>query len=216
MCTGRRADRPLTDDKKTLKDHGIGEGDVIILQHIMHAVDAARSALGAARGPAAAPAVAAPTIPNLDFSSIQVPGAPPVAPVIPPPAQTRSASDPNFSVGAEDDPAVIREMFLSNPEAIAILRQNNPRLADALLSNDLDTFAQMLRKQIAEKMERENQRLRVLHADPFDAEAQRLIAEEIRQKNIEANLSAAMEYNPETFGTVVMLYINCKVSESGI
>ena len=39
-----------------------------------------------------------------------------------------------------------------------------------------------------------------------------MIADEIRQKNIEANMEAAIEYHPESFGTVVMLYINCVVN----
>lgn len=68
-----------------------------------------------------------------------------------------------------------------------------------------ETFATALRQQIAARYERQQQRRRMMSADPFDHEAQKLIAEEIRQKNIEANMEAAMEHNPEIFGTVVML-----------
>lgn len=58
---------------------------------------------------------------------------------------------------------------------------------------------------MAARYERFQQRRRMMEANPFDHEAQKLIAEEIRQKNIEANMEAAMEHNPEAFATVVML-----------
>lgn len=74
-----------------------------------------------------------------------------------------------------------------------------------------EEFAKIMAEQMEERKKREDQRIRMMQAHPFDSEAQKLIAEEIRQKNIEANMEAAMEYNPEMFGTVVMLYINCKV-----
>lgn len=76
----------------------------------------------------------------------------------------------------------------------------------------VERFATVLKEQIKLREERQAQRQRMMNADPLDTETQRLIADEIRQKNIEANMEAAMEYNPETFGTVVMLYINCKVN----
>ena len=34
--------------------------------------------------------------------------------------------------------------------------------------------------------------------------------QEIEQKNIDANMEMAMETTPESFGSVIMLYINCK------
>lgn len=70
----------------------------------------------------------------------------------------------------------------------------------------------MIREMQRLHREKEAQRIRLLTADSFDVEAQKLIDQEIRQKNIDANMEAAMEFNPESFGTVCMLYIECKVN----
>ncbi|XP_030037551.1 protein DDI1 homolog 2 isoform X2 [Manduca sexta] len=171
--------KPLLGDKKSLKELGVHDGDVLVLIHMLHSA----SNLNVTDANQALPTGLA----NLDFSSIQVP----------------SRAGPSMATKntpVEEDPRIIREMFLANPDQLALLKQNNPRLAEALLSGNLA------------RTERQQQRIRMMNSDPFDTEAQRMIAEEIRQKNIEANMEAAMEYNPETFGTVVMLYINCHVN----
>ena len=46
----------------------------------------------------------------------------------------------------------------------------------------------------------------------FDLEAQQRIAENIRLQNIQQNMEHALEYMPEAFGNVVMLYIDCQVN----
>lgn len=189
--------RPLVDNKKSMRNHGITDGDVVVLQHIPS---------GTHNRPMHFSAPHQGGLPGLDFSTIQIPGN-----TQPPAMAGRPVTPPGF-MSRIDDPAHIRDLFLANPDQLALLKQNNPRLADALATGRLETFAAVLNEQVRERERRQEQRIRMMSADPFDTEAQRMIADEIKQKNIEANMEAAMEYNPETFGTVVMLYINCEVN----
>merc|ERR1719471_2155238 len=185
----------MTDAGKALKDYGVKDGDMVMMDRIRRQAAAAPRPGGAGAGG------------SWDFSQIQIPsnllsGAGPSQPRPQQQAQQRN----------EDDPAWIREMLAANPDQLAQLKQNNPPLAEAFASGNLEEFARVLKQQQEARKEREALRIRMMNADPFDLEAQRLIAQEIEQKNIDQNMELAMEASPESFGSVIMLYINCVVN----
>ncbi|KAK1796595.1 hypothetical protein P4O66_009626 [Electrophorus voltai] len=197
------AEQPLRDLTRALGNYGLKDGDVVVLRQ-------------AEKRQAAQPP-AFPGLPRIDFSSITVPGTssnqhssrhaqhPSVA-------QSPPVTSPASSPQGLDNPSLLRDMLLANPHELSLLKERNPPLAEALLSGDLERFTKVLLEQQQDRARREQERIRLLTADPFDLEAQAKIEEDIRQHNIEENMTIAMEEAPESFGQVVMLYINCKVN----
>ena len=118
----------MLDLKKSLKDYGVSEGDMVMMDRMRR--QGARQGQTASR-PAAGGA------PNWDFSQIQIPsnllggGAGP------------GPSQPSQPTRNEEDPAWIREMLQANPDQLALLKQNNPRLAEAYESGNLEEFAKV-------------------------------------------------------------------------
>lgn len=83
-------------------------------------------------------------------------------------------------------------------------------MAEAASSNPT-RFRELLHqlKTMQESARVQQQREReLLQADPYDLEAQKKIAEAIRQEQVLENMEQAMETMPESFGSVHMLYVN--------
>uniref|UniRef100_A0A8C5VF38 Regulator of solute carriers 1 n=1 Tax=Microcebus murinus TaxID=30608 RepID=A0A8C5VF38_MICMU len=186
------AERPLTDNHRSLASYGLKDGDVVIL----------RQKENADPRPPVFPNDFNQNnfnLPRIDFSSIAVPGTSSPRQRQPPAAQQSHSSPGEIASSPQglDNPALLRDMLLSNPHELSLLKERNPPLAEALLSGDLGKIYQVLVEQ---------------HKKGFVFFSQAKIEEDIRQQNIEENMTIAMEEAPESFGQVVMLYINCKVN----
>ncbi|XP_034544288.1 protein DDI1 homolog 2 isoform X2 [Notolabrus celidotus] len=223
-------EQPLKDPTRALGTYGVKDGDVVVLRQADR------------RPPPTQPAFPglphidfrSITVPGTSSSTSQRSAPRPPQPASQPPQQQQppqSQSQPQqqqqspraaqpstpmafrgSSPQGLDDPALLQQMLLSNPHELSLLKERNPPLAEALLSGDLERFTKVLQEQQQDRAKREQERIRLLTADPFDLDAQAKIEEDIRQHNVEENMTIAMEEAPESFGQVVMLYINCKVN----
>ncbi|KAI1317995.1 DNA damage-inducible protein 1 [Mortierella claussenii] len=182
----------LQDPKSTLEANNVGPDDILTLQRRtkkqrtnIAAIDGGGSGSGSGVGV----------------------GSRPGGPSVHPGQIAQGGGDPH---NAEQ----IRQHVISNPSMLRQLRETQPELA-AAAQNDPNRFHEMIRELDVQRRSAEMARLQEinqLNADPFDMEAQRRIEEAIRLENVAANMEAAMEYNPESFGRVTMLYIDAEVN----
>ncbi|CAI0401059.1 unnamed protein product [Linum tenue] len=114
-----------------------------------------------------------------------------------------------------ENAAAFQEHVRRDPNLMSQLFQADPELAQLVLGNDLNRLQELLKLRQRQRSELHLQReaeLALLEADPFDVEAQKKIEAAIRQKGIDENWAAALEYNPEAFARVVMLYVDMEVN----
>lgn len=179
--------RPLVDAKKTLKELGIADGDMVLV------VNKALIPTNREVNPSASQSMT----PTSGGSSMN---------------QMSAEHLLNMQEITLEQASKVRDSFMSNPNDITSLKLSNMPLADALASGNLEEFHRVLNEQHKRRRDEHVRRTRMLSADPFDVEAQKMIAEEIQRQQIESNMQDAIEFMPEAFGQVHMLYIKCKVN----
>jgi DNA damage-inducible protein 1 len=109
----------------------------------------------------------------------------------------------------EHDAEMMRLQLLGDPNLMRQLQGVQPELAHAAM-NDPARFAELLRR--SRERAAEEREIAMLNADPYDVEAQRRIEESIRNEAVMENMAHALEYAPESFGQVTMLYIPVEVN----
>ncbi|KAG0206854.1 DNA damage-inducible protein 1 [Mortierella sp. GBA30] len=179
----------LKDPKTTLAANNVAEDDILTLRR--------RTRTGTSQSQQQ----------NQQQQRQRLPGAPGVGPPVHP---GQISQGPGDAQNAEQ----IRQHVLSDSALLQQLRERQPALADAAVNNPT-RFHTLIRELDEQRRNAEMTRMRqiqALNANPFDLDAQARIEEAIRLENVAANLEAALEYNPESFGRVTMLYIEVEVN----
>ncbi|GIY76928.1 protein DDI1 homolog 2 [Caerostris extrusa] len=106
--------RPLMDNKKDLKTYGVGDGDVLLIQQLMLPNSGHQ-------------------LPDLgiDFSAIKLPNTPAPSPVTPPETFSAPVASTSGTSASTDTVERFRQDLINHPDRLALLKHNNPSLAEA-------------------------------------------------------------------------------------
>ncbi|PVU96084.1 hypothetical protein BB561_001400 [Smittium simulii] len=175
---------PLTDNEKALETYNIVDNSLLIISHIDHALstNTSQQTTTVATQP-----------PNTLFDQ-----------------STTNGNTKKDAIAIE----ILRKRILSDETLAKQLKGVNPELLEAA-TNSPEKFAKMTSDLEQQRYQAELQKmleLEALNADPFNIEAQKRIEELIRSENVMKNMEHAMEYNPESFANVSMLYIDTVVN----
>mmetsp|Transcript_8544 Transcript_8544/g.18276 ORF Transcript_8544/g.18276 Transcript_8544/m.18276 type:complete len:444 (+) Transcript_8544:115-1446(+) len=122
------------------------------------------------------------------------------------------STNPNSSEGSSrtgDRAAaeMIREVR-SDAQRMQQLRAFSPEIARAIDSGDDESAVRLIMERLQPMVMQQQQ----LNADPMSEGAQKMMAERIRLENVARNMEAALEFHPEAFGVVVMLFVKASVN----
>lgn len=142
-------------------------------------------------------------------------------PAPPAPPAAAAASEPSSDVLSTQDAGTL-DAILGNDQIMSALRRTSPQLHAALRARDPRAYRALqgvlangglgaLANRAITGRGPPGQRPPQTF-DPMSADAQKQIEERIRMENVMKNMEAAIEHNPESFGSVIMLFVDCKVN----
>ena len=117
--------------------------------------------------------------------------------------------------GTAVDPVGMMRELRASSQLMTQLRTRDAAMASAIEREDVEAFQNRMRefqKRTDDLRRAEAEEMALMHADPFDVEAQKKIEEAMRRENVQHNLEMAMDETPEVFGQVVMLYVDAEVN----
>eukprot|EP00873_Tetraselmis_striata_P036138 jgi/Tetstr1/456402/TSEL_043136.t1 len=117
--------------------------------------------------------------------------------------------------GSAVNPTAMMDAIQGNSQLMDNLAQSQPELMEAIRTRNVDAFQKALRASAESKRKAEAERqqeMQRLMNDPLNPESQARMMEMINQENVQQAYENAMEYNPELFGSVIMLYVDMEVN----